>query len=207
MSPRVSEKYRNEKIQSILDGAKKVFIRKGFFDATMQDIVEECNISRGGLYRYFDSTQEIFQDILEADLQEDANTANQFEEMNLSAIEILKTFVEGERESILNIKDTIIPAVYEFFIKNKRQGIASDLLIKRHDTALDIFSKVIEEGKLKGEFSNDLNPVIVSNYILTFIEGLIITSVSVGIDESILNEQIYIFLNFLEMYLKQKSTS
>ena len=34
----------------ILEVAKEVFIEKGFRTVTMKDIVEACEISRGGLY-------------------------------------------------------------------------------------------------------------------------------------------------------------
>ena len=45
-----------QKRQHILDAARKVFVEKGFKNVTMKDIVEACEISRGGLYLYFDNT-------------------------------------------------------------------------------------------------------------------------------------------------------
>ncbi len=44
----------------ILESAKVVFSKKGLIDATMKDIIEECGISRGGIYLYFRSVDEIF---------------------------------------------------------------------------------------------------------------------------------------------------
>ena len=34
----------------ILEVARKVFMEKGYKNVTMKDIVEACDISRGGLY-------------------------------------------------------------------------------------------------------------------------------------------------------------
>lgn len=48
----------------ILETAKAVFVEKGFRTVTMKDIVEACNISRGGLYLYYNNTAEIFRDVL-----------------------------------------------------------------------------------------------------------------------------------------------
>ena len=45
-----------QKKQYILETARKVFAEKGYKNVTMKDIVEACEISRGGLYLYFDST-------------------------------------------------------------------------------------------------------------------------------------------------------
>ena len=50
----------------ILDCAEKVFSQKGFSVVTMKDIIEACNISRGGIYLYFSSTDEIFMEVIKS---------------------------------------------------------------------------------------------------------------------------------------------
>ena len=46
-----------QKKQYIIEKAKEVFIKRGYKDVTMKDIVEACQISRGGLYLYFANTK------------------------------------------------------------------------------------------------------------------------------------------------------
>lgn len=53
-----------EKRELILTKAKQAFIRKGFNGVTMKDIIEECEISRGGIYLYFSSVDEIFMEVV-----------------------------------------------------------------------------------------------------------------------------------------------
>ena len=48
-----------------MESAKVVFSKKGLIDATMQDIIEECGISRGGIYLYFQSVDAIFLEVLQ----------------------------------------------------------------------------------------------------------------------------------------------
>lgn len=55
----------------ILDKARDVFIQKGFAAVTMKDIVEACDISRGGLYRYYGSTRDIFLALFQRDAKEE----------------------------------------------------------------------------------------------------------------------------------------
>ena len=55
-----SGKEKQQKRDLILESAKVVFSKKGLIDATMKDIIEECGISRGGIYLYFRSVDEIF---------------------------------------------------------------------------------------------------------------------------------------------------
>ena len=59
-----NEERKALKRQLILDGARRVFRQKGFIDVTMKDIIEECQISRGGIYLYFDSVDSIFIEVL-----------------------------------------------------------------------------------------------------------------------------------------------
>ena len=42
-----------QKKRYIVEKARDVFMEKGFKKVTMKDIVEACDISRGGLYLYF----------------------------------------------------------------------------------------------------------------------------------------------------------
>lgn len=48
----------------ILEAAKQVFARKGFHDATMDDVAEEAGVAKGTLYLYFRSKREIFVEAL-----------------------------------------------------------------------------------------------------------------------------------------------
>ncbi len=67
----MSEKSEQKK-KLILETARKVFMEKGYKLVTMKDIVEACEISRGGLYLYFQSTRELFEEVLRSE-QEDAD--------------------------------------------------------------------------------------------------------------------------------------
>src|SRR5947209_20539247 len=58
--PDSSEIRRNQ----ILDAATKVFVRQGFQHARMDDIVEESGLSKGTLYWYFKSKEDIINAIL-----------------------------------------------------------------------------------------------------------------------------------------------
>ena len=51
-----------QKKKYIIETARNVFMEKGFKAVTMKDIVEACEISRGGLYLYFQNTGELFEE-------------------------------------------------------------------------------------------------------------------------------------------------
>lgn len=88
-----------EKRQLILSKALELFVRKGFHAVTMSDIVEECQISRGGLYRYYSSTDDIFRELLRANA---IHTEEIFESMMGQASPIVKSwscFCPGKERS------------------------------------------------------------------------------------------------------------
>ncbi len=53
-------KTREERENEILEAALKVFLQKGYRKTTMEDIINETTLSKGGFYHYFGSTKEIF---------------------------------------------------------------------------------------------------------------------------------------------------
>lgn len=59
-----------QKKRYIVEKARDVFMEKGFKKVTMKDIVEACDISRGGLYLYFESTSQIFMEVLRMESEE-----------------------------------------------------------------------------------------------------------------------------------------
>ena len=59
MSPKVSEQHLADRRQQILDAAVTSFSRKGFHEATIEDIRLEASLSRGAVYHYFKSKEDI----------------------------------------------------------------------------------------------------------------------------------------------------
>jgi AcrR family transcriptional regulator len=53
------------KRQQIIDGARRVFIDKGFDAASMNDITREAGVSKGTIYVYFANKEELFEALIE----------------------------------------------------------------------------------------------------------------------------------------------
>src|SRR5579864_7549000 len=52
------------KRRQIMDGARQVFLSAGFDGASMNDIARAAGVSKGTLYAYFDSKDELFKAII-----------------------------------------------------------------------------------------------------------------------------------------------
>jgi AcrR family transcriptional regulator len=57
----------------LIDAAKQVFEETGFLDARISDIAERAGLSHGSFYHYFDSKEQVFREVAEA--QEELLTA------------------------------------------------------------------------------------------------------------------------------------
>lgn len=66
-------KSRSEREKEIISAATRVFLRKGYRGTTMEDIVAETTLSKGGFYHYFKSTREIFFAIMEGYARAEVN--------------------------------------------------------------------------------------------------------------------------------------
>lgn len=66
--PKVSAQYRDERRAHILAAARRCFVRDGFHQTSMQDLVREAGMSSGAVYRYFDSKDAMIVAIAEENL-------------------------------------------------------------------------------------------------------------------------------------------
>lgn len=66
--PVVSEEYRQRRREQILAAARACFVRNGFHQTSMDDLLAEAGLSAGAFYRYFRSKDEIIAAIAEESL-------------------------------------------------------------------------------------------------------------------------------------------
>ena len=95
-----NEAYRKEKENSILESARMVFCRKGYLNVTMQDIIDECRISRGGLYLYFNSVDEIFQAVLSRRSRSRSSAIDQAIDDREPFPTVLNSFLASQKERL-----------------------------------------------------------------------------------------------------------
>lgn len=65
--PRVSPEYLEQRREEILAGARRAFARYGFEGATVSRLEQEIGVSRGAIFHYFPSKEELFVALAERD--------------------------------------------------------------------------------------------------------------------------------------------
>ena len=184
-----------QKRKFILDTAKKVFMEKGFKRVTMKDIVEACDISRGGLYLYFASTEEIFLEVLRMESEEADDVFSDNIKEDATSVDILMLFLKEQKKELLRKKDNLIQATYEFYFENKLSK-KDNILKKQFDSAVVIMEKLIETGVNNGEFSCEDCTEAARNIILV-LEGLKISAQTIGVSSETVDRQLLYILKSL----------
>ena len=184
-----------QKRKFILETARKVFVEKGFKKVTMKDIVEACDISRGGLYLYFDNTSQIFMEVMKLESEEADDVFSDSITEDATAADILVLFLQEQKKELLRKKDTLTQAIYEFYFENQPSR-KDNILKKQFDSAVKIIEKLIEAGVENGEFYCDDCAGTARN-IMFVLEGLKISAQTIRITPDTVDREIVYILKTL----------
>lgn len=183
-----------QKRKYILECARKVFAERGYAAVTMKDIVEACGISRGGLYLYYESTKELFLDILNTETgDEEAHTDNLREDA--AATEVLMLFLKEQKKEMFRKKGNLSRAEYEFFLANKLPNKENPMK-RQFDEAVFILKALLNAGVKSGEFYCEDTDLAARN-IMYVLEGLKITAKTTGISEERVDRELLYILQGL----------
>jgi len=61
--PKVFPEYKEAAKFKIVEAARLVFAKKGYHEATMEDVAQEVGVSKGALYSYFKSKEDLLKEI------------------------------------------------------------------------------------------------------------------------------------------------
>lgn len=167
----------------IIEKAFSLFARKGFKSVTMKDICIETGLSRGGLYRHYDSTQQIFSEIIDNLMNAQDNEFSEKMEKGYSAIQILNDVLERYRTEMLDNVGSLGLAIYEFYSEIQIDS-NDNVLLKQYEHSVntwkDFLSYGIERGEFKNVDSDELIDIIIFSY-----QGVRMLSEIFPIDEKV----------------------
>lgn len=159
----------------ILQAAKNLFIEKGYTAVSMSDLCTATGLSRGGLYRHFSSTDEVFSALLMIDKENWEEEMEKAFEDKISAIHMLTFFFEQFKQDISEDAGRFSLAIYEF----ERSGQEKhDFLIKRYESAIDMMEQLLRYGQERGELCV-VQPRLEAEHLTIYLEGLKIASAAI----------------------------
>jgi AcrR family transcriptional regulator len=162
--PGLAERRRRQ----ILDAAVVCFRRRGFHQATMQEICSEAGMSPGALYRYFGSKSDIIAAIAE---DEQDNRFVALEEVaNVSVIDLMCRGARHYFEKLLMHDQGALMA--DVFAEVARDPLLARSLRKLDERRVAVFADRIRVAQISGEVDPALDPLMASQTLCAAIEGI-----------------------------------
>lgn len=160
-----------------------LFASKGFKQVTMKNICEAASLSRGGLYCHYESTQEIFKEIINDFMSRQEDTFSEKIAQNIPAKEILNEVLEKYKAEMLDGQASLSLAIYEYFSIADVSETENELNTQ-YLASFKAWKNLLDYGIQTGEFNPvDIRPVF--DLIIFSYQGVRMYSKLMPINEEI----------------------
>jgi len=190
------ERKRKDKQRKILDAAKRVFCRKGFLAVKMQDIIDECGISRGGIYIYFASVDEVFLEVLKQRNKEGMTTINKSVDAHEPFDEVYRTFMAKQKERLINFENSLFRAYCEYIFSKPKAAVHAfrDTQLAHLRGSVEAILRLgVSQGLVKNENVSQL-----AVHFIAVIDGLSLLALGDALTGEIVDEQFNILTHIIK---------
>lgn len=157
------EREKEQRRQAIINCAEKIIFSKGYEKATMDEVAAECELSKGTLYLYFKSKEEVYLAII---LRGMKVLRRLFEEAadneKISGLEKVRAIGQAYSNYYFKYPNYYDALMYYSLMEvkvdaNSHEG-AELKTFKENNEVMTILVNAIKEGTEDGSIRNDLDP-------------------------------------------------
>ncbi len=174
MSPRLESDTLEERKAQILKAALTCFARKGYHQTTMDDIVEETDLSKGGIYWHFGSKQELFLAVLESVISDtkpilwqDVGSQADARARLRSTLDMFTTLVTRKEFQEL------MPLLIDVWGQNKLDPKVNQTVKRAYKGFRRPLVQLIEQGIINGEFKR-VDAAALAGILFALYDGLMV---------------------------------
>ncbi|WP_319547764.1 TetR/AcrR family transcriptional regulator [Desulfogranum marinum] len=146
-----------DKHRKIIRAATKVFAKKGFFNARISDIAKEAKVADGTIYLYFKNKFDILISVFEQEIGKLIEQITELINKENDPKVKLEIFIAKHLQEMKKNKNLAEVIHIELRQTNK---LVRDYRKNSFSNYLNIVSSIIEEGKQKNIFRQDIQPDI-----------------------------------------------
>ncbi len=150
---------KEQKRESILDAAIKVFAEKGFHSSRISDVAREAGVAEGTIYLYFKNKDDLLLSVFSKRVGSFVEDVRRAVASQDTPQDKLRTIVEKHFEHLES--DPYLAQVVQIELRAcsafMRGGVSPEL-----KSYLGLIERVLEEGKAQGVFRPDLNVKLAS---------------------------------------------
>lgn len=168
--PKVSQRHKKERRELLISADEQVFLKKGYPRATVQDVLDQASVRRGGLYLYFSNMVEIFEAVLERQdkrfLSELRGILSGNQNIGAALLEMVTPvgpLQDNDRRRVA--------VVVEYNCDHRDDPERREKILARYDRAVGLLVEAIESGVTRGEFRPTLPIVSVARFLMSAQDG------------------------------------
>jgi TetR/AcrR family transcriptional regulator len=140
-----------ERRRQIMDAALACFARKGYHNTTMDDIVAESGLSKGTLYWYFKSKDELFASLIKSFFLDMRQDIDGILEQHTTASGRLRAIAQGFVQFFHETED-FFSVFFEFWMQSTLNEELNQLFSNVLVQYKKVIAGIIAEGMRTGEF-------------------------------------------------------
>jgi AcrR family transcriptional regulator len=169
-----------ERKGQIHSAALVCFGRKGYHQATMDDIVLESGLSKGALYWYFPSKKELFISLLDSAIgQFGRDWEDLLSSDDLDAEGKLRTSISFFKTEMVKMSPMIVILLEAWSLLRHDEEVKKRVT-EFYKPYVEVMTEIIGEGIAGDEFVSD-SPAETALVIITLFDGLLL-AISTGLD-------------------------
>ena len=148
------ERERQEHVRYILDVARRMFAKRGFFKVTMKEIAERAEFALGTVYSFFKGKQNLYQQVIEQKVDELVEAVSNAMACETSPVLIIKGFIEAKLRFFFENLDFVRLYLVEMHGPPLHGERAMSLALQnKYRAVLASVSRAIERGMSDGTFA------------------------------------------------------
>lgn len=169
------KKERLARRNQILKAARKLFFDKGFKSITIDHIARKAELSKGAVYLYFKSKEEIYIQILLADINKFSQKVNSPLNTQMTASALLKEFCVNYANFFLDNRE-LFRILMTYMIHADGLNFSDELnrkLIKETNLTIECVERILAYGIEEGEFDFGIEIKTNRNALWGLLNGII----------------------------------
>ena len=173
---------RENRKNAILKAARKLFLEKGFKTVTVESIARKAELSKGSIYLYYNSKEEIYTQILLSDIDKFHNHIADLLQNPSNASEALVRLADIYVDFFLNERE-LFRILMTFMLHTTDMNLPQDLnkqIIKTTNRTIGIIEEIFNYGIERGEFPATINVRQNRNAIWGMLNGVISLYLFIG---------------------------
>jgi len=160
---------------AILKAARGLFFENGFRPVTVESIAKKAELSKGSIYLYFKSKEEIYTQILLSDIDKFHQNFKDILHNSTSASEAITRFAMIYVDLFLNDRE-LFRILMTFMLHTNAMNLPEDLnnhIIKSTNRNINTIEEIFSYGIERGEFSHTINLRLSRNAFWGLLNGII----------------------------------